>query len=139
MDVNLRENNTEIFSTLRLRVTLTTQMVTQLHNSSYLRHITAGRCHYLLSSEGDHVQRAVHETPRHHLGSVLRVHRVVHSMVGRHILTHRGQNRKSDERPPHLSCCITLTVIVLINPLKSIQTASSNCEAARIQIIEVLS
>lgn len=119
MDVNLGENNPEIFSTLRLRVTLTTQMVTRLHNSSYLRHITAGRCHYLLSSEGDHVQRAVHETARHHLGSVLRVHGVVHSMVGRHILMHRGrQNRKSDERPPRLSCCVTLIVIVVVNPLK---------------------
>lgn len=49
--------------------------------------MTAGCHQYLLPSEGDHVQRAVHETSHHHLGPVLREHGVIHTMVGCHILT----------------------------------------------------
>lgn len=75
-------------------MTLMTHVVTRLHNFLFW-YITAGCCHYLLPSEGDHVQRAVHETSHHHLGPVLREHSVIHTMVSRHILTHRRrQNRK---------------------------------------------
>ena len=41
---------------------------------------------YLLPSEGDHIQRAVHEATGHQLGGVLREHCVTHAMVGRDIL-----------------------------------------------------
>ena len=41
---------------------------------------------YLLPSEGDHIQGAVHEAPGHQLGSILREHSVTHAMVGRDIL-----------------------------------------------------
>lgn len=57
--------------------------------------ITAGRRHYLLPSEGDHVQRAVHEASHHHLGPVLREHGVIHTMVGCHILMDKGGQRQN--------------------------------------------
>ena len=102
VDVNLQEETTRKSFFFKHDTPLsdlaTTQMVTSLRNFMILFLVRRSwTCHYLLSSKGDHVQRAVHEASSHHLGAVLREHGVIHTVVGRHILTHRGRpNRKSE-------------------------------------------